>query len=94
MLKKTLLICLISVLAFGDAAIVLPEGWTKPEGYAYTLTMTARVIGPDGKDYVETTGSTLAAFGADGSCRGVAAGKAASNGTFLYRLSVSSNTNK
>ena len=92
MLKKTLLICLISVLAFGDAAIVLPEGWTKPEGYANTLTMTARVIGPDGKEYVETTGSALAAFGPDGSCRGVVAGKTAASGTFLYRLSVSSDS--
>ena len=91
MLKKILLICMISLLAFGDAGIVLPPGWVQPEGYTRTFSMSARVVGSDGNTFVETAGSTLAAFGADGTCRGLATGEATANGTFIYSYSISSN---
>ena len=81
---------IVSALAFGDAGITLPEGWTKPEGYAYTLSLTARVL--NGESFIETTGSTLAAFDSNGTCRGVAEGKANSSGVFVYRLSIASNS--
>ncbi len=92
-MKRVIILAIViaSVAAFGDAGVVLPEGWTKPTGYAYTLSLLARVMGPDGENYIEKTGSTLAAFGADGTCRGIVEGKPAANGTFVYRLSIASN---
>ena len=85
-----LLISVFSICVFGDAGVALPEGWEKPEGYAYTLSLLARVLAPDGESYVETTGSVLAAFGPDGACRGVVEGKVSSGGVFIYRLSIAS----
>ena len=91
-MKKVFIIVvmIVSALAFGDAGITLPEGWTKPEGYAYTLSLTARVL--NGESFIETTGSTLAAFDSNGTCRGVAEGNANSSGVFVYRLSIASNS--
>ena len=87
-----MLLCMLTTLAFADAGVALPEGWEKPEGYAYTLSLLARVLAPDGESYIETTGSVLAAFGPDGACRGVVEGKASSGGVFIYRLSIASNS--
>ena len=91
-MKKAFIIVamIVSALAFGDAGVTLPEDWSKPEGYAYTLSLTARVL--NGESYIETTGSTLAAFDSNGTCRGVAEGKANSSGVFVYRLSIASNS--
>ena len=89
-----LLINIFSICVFGDAWIVLPDGWSKPEGYAYTLSLLARVVGPDGQTYIETAGSTLAAFDANGTCRGLVEGKTGNDGVFLYRLSIASDSVK
>ncbi len=90
MLKRILLCCVISLWALGDAGVLVPPGWEKPTGYAGTMSLIARVLSPDGSRYVETPGSVLAAFDAQGMCRGMVEGKSGSGG-FLYRLSIASN---
>ena len=71
-------------------AIVLPEGWTKPEGYAYSLSLYAQVQDLNG-DFIASKGSTLAAFDANGVCRGIKEVATNARGVTLYQMSVSSN---
>ena len=71
-------------------AIVLPEGWTRPEGYAYSLSLYAQVVDLNG-GFIASKGSTLAAFDAQGNCRGLKEVATNARGVTLYQLSVSSN---
>ena len=71
-------------------AIVLPEGWTKPEGYAYSLSLYAQVLDLNG-DFIASKGSTLAAFDANGVCRGLKEVATNARGVTLFQMSVSSN---
>lgn len=71
-------------------AIVLPENWVRPEGYAYTLSLYAQVQNLDG-EFITAKGSTLAVFDAEGVCRGMKAVATNSRGVTLYQLSVASN---
>ena len=92
MKRLTLLLALlVSAHVFGDAWIALPDGWETPTGYSGSMTLFARVLAADGETWLETPGSTLAAFDGEGRCRGLAEGQAGSNGLFVYRLVVFSN---
>lgn len=61
----------LSCLVFGEASIILPDGWTLPVGMQNTMLLYARVIGLD-DEYVEAVGTTLAVFDKEGVCRGYA----------------------
>ena len=73
------------------AFAAMPSTWVKPEGYAYTLSLFAQVLDADG-NAITSTGSTLAAFDADGVCRGLKAVRTNAYGVTLYQMSVASNT--
>lgn len=60
-----------AVLAFGDAGVLLPEGWEPLVGPQYNMSLYAQVEDWDG-NLVEAPGSVLGVFDADGLCRGAA----------------------
>ncbi len=86
---KRIVFVAFAVLFCGMAS-ALPSGWTKPSGYAYTLSLYAQVKDADG-NLIESTGSTLAVFDSNGICRGLKEVATNSRGVTLYQISVSSN---
>ena len=67
----------------------LPDGWMKPEGYAYTMSVFAQVLNENGVPVV-AEGSALAVFDGAGNCRGMAAVRTNAQGVTLFQISVSS----
>ena len=72
------------------AFAAMPPTWVKPEGFAYTLSLFAQVIDADG-NAIAAEGSALAAFDADGVCRGLKTVRTNADGVTLYQMSVASN---
>ena len=72
-MKKLIAFVSLVVVAFawGESGIVMPDGWKPIEGAQFNMSLYARVMNFDG-GFVESSGSALAVFDADGGCRGVA----------------------
>jgi len=89
---KNLAFAIVLALAaavFGDAGVVLPDGWTALAGAQYNMSLYAVVEDGDG-NRVEAAGSVLAVFDAQGICRGVAEVEDGPNGLW-YQVTVVSN---
>ena len=65
--------------------------WAAPENYQNTMTIYAQVKDTTADAFIEAEGSLLAAFDANGNCRGVKSIQAGPK-CKLYQLSVASNT--
>ncbi len=72
-MKKIFALVSLIVVAFarGESGIAMPNGWKPIEGAQFNMSLYARVMDFDG-GFVESPGSALAVFDADGVCRGVA----------------------
>ena len=82
-----LLFC--ALLAFGKAGVKLPPGWEPMVGAQNNMSLYAQVEAPDG-GRMETPGSVLAVFDADGVCRGTTAIEEGPCGKW-YQMTVVSN---
>ncbi len=85
----TVVILLAIALVRADVAVIPPEGW-EAVGYQYNMTLYARVKRLDGT-CVEHPESRLAAFGADGQCRGVIQPIEGPSG-WLFQMSIASDS--
>ncbi|MBP1582471.1 MAG: hypothetical protein J6866_00815 [Victivallales bacterium] len=81
---------LAACLAFGKAGVQLPPGWEPLAGAQNNMSLYAQVEAPEGSR-IETPGSVLAVFDAEGVCRGAAAVEEGPCGKW-YQLTVVSNT--
>ena len=88
-LFSTMVILLAIALVRADVAVIPPEGW-EAVGFQYNMTLYARVIRLDGTR-LEHPESRLAAFGADGQCRGVIQPIEGPSG-WLFQMSVASDS--
>ncbi len=78
-----------TALVFADAGVIPPADW-EPSGFQFNMTLYAQVLREDGT-LVEQDESLLAAFGADGECRGVIAPIDGPNGR-LFQMYIASNS--
>jgi hypothetical protein len=83
---------LISLLAFGEAGVEPPNDWCIGTGYQYHMFYYAQVIRKD-NSYIDNEESILAAFDADGVCRGYIGPQDVQGGQ-VYKLEIGSNSIK
>ena len=76
--------------ALADSGLVLPSGWEPLAGAQHNMSLYATVLGLDGNP-VETAGSVLAVFDANGQCRGTAEISEGPAGLW-FQMTVVSNT--
>jgi len=79
-----------TAFVWGEAGIILPQGWTPISGTQYNMSLYALVVDFGGGP-VEAPGSTLAAFDSSGQCRGTARIEVGPVGKW-YQMTVVSNT--
>jgi hypothetical protein len=83
------IITMTAVLAWGEAGVIPPQGWTPISGTQYNMSLYALVLDFGGGP-VEAPGSTLAAFDSSGQCRGTARIEEGPVGKW-YQMTVVSN---
>lgn len=90
MKQVTILFLLFAtLLAFGDAGLVMPPEWEPMADSQYNMSLYAQVEDFDG-NRMEASGSVLAVFNADGQCCGAAAIEEGSCGMW-YQVKVVAN---
>jgi len=79
----------VSVLA--SVAVKVPEEWTSTEGYQYNMSLYAQVLRADGTP-IDHERSVLAAFDAQGRCRGTISPSDGPNGKLFQMLIAGGDT--
>ena len=89
-MKKSIFVLALftALLVFGDAGVMLPEGWEPLVGSQNNMSLYAQVEDWDG-NLLATPGSVLGVFDADGICRGAGELSEGPSGLWFQLLVVS-----